>query len=101
MAKLKIFLDKALIFLYNICINNQKLSIFFKGNDMDLTYLQYTDAELVELAEQRQHTREANREITRRKMVGAWRLQANWKSEIKESAESEERVYAPGVVRRT
>ena len=52
MAELKIFLDKALIFLYNILIENQKLSIFFKANDMDLTNLQYTDAELVELAEQ-------------------------------------------------
>ena len=101
MAKLKIFLDKALIFLYNICINNQKLSIFFKENAMDLTYLKYSDQQLVSLAEDRIHTREANREIKRRKMVGSWRLQANWKSEIKESAESEERVYAPGVVRRT
>ena len=68
---------------------------------MDLTYLQYSDQQLVVLAGDRVHTREANREIKRRKMVGAWRLQANWKSEIKESAESEERVYAPGVVRRT
>ena len=98
MAELKIFLDKALIFLYNIFINNQKLSIFLKGNDMDLTYLQYTDAELVELAEQRQHTREANREITRRKMVGSWRLLSNWQAE---KEVSEERVYAEGVVRRT
>ena len=68
---------------------------------MDLTYLQYSDAELVELAEMRNHTREANREIKRRKMVGSWRLQANWKAEIKESAETEERVYAEGVQRRT
>tara|TARA_B100001750_G_C15409139_1_gene546807 strand:+ start:375 stop:671 length:297 start_codon:yes stop_codon:yes gene_type:complete len=98
MAELKIFLDKALIFLYNIFINNQKLSIFLKGNDMDLTYLQYTDAELVELAEQKQHTREANREITRRKMVGSWRLLASWQPE---KEVSEERVYAEGVVRRT
>ena len=99
MAELKIFLDKALIFLYNILIENQKLSIFFKGNEMDLTYLQYTDAELVELAEQKQHTREANREITRRKMVGSWRLLANWKADSEKP--EEERVYAEGVVRRT
>ena len=45
---------------------------------MDLTYLQYSDAELVELAEIRQHRREANREIQRRKAVGSWRLLANW-----------------------
>ena len=68
---------------------------------MDLTYLQYTDAKLVELAEQRDHTREAKREITRRKMVGSWRLQASWKAETERNEESEERVYAEGVVRIT
>tara|TARA_B100000029_G_scaffold385748_1_gene381473 strand:+ start:1551 stop:1751 length:201 start_codon:yes stop_codon:yes gene_type:complete len=64
---------------------------------MDLTYLQYTDAKLVELAEQREHTREANREIKRRKAVGSWRLQANWNADVEEKIE--ERVYAPGVRR--
>ena len=67
---------------------------------MDLTYLQYSDAKLVELAEMRNHTREANREIKRRKAVGSWRLQASWKPEVEKPLE-EERVYAPGVVRRT
>ena len=65
---------------------------------MDLTYLQRSDAELVELAEIKQHRREANREIKRRKMVGSWRLLSNWQPE---KEESEERVYAPGVVRNT
>ena len=64
---------------------------------MDLTYLQYSDAELVELAEIRQHRREANREINRRKAVGSWRLLANWQPE-KETVT--ERTYAPGVKRR-
>jgi hypothetical protein len=64
---------------------------------MDLTYLQYSDAELVELAEIRQHRREANREIQRRKAVGSWRLLANWQPE-KEKEEGE-RTYAPGVRR--
>jgi len=66
---------------------------------MDLTYLQYSDAELVELAGMRDHTREANREIQRRKAVGSWRHQANWRPEVEKT--EEERVYAPGVVRRT
>jgi len=68
---------------------------------MDLTYLKYSDQQLVSLAESRVHTREATREIKRRKMVGSWRLVANWKSEIHEDAEieTEERVYAPGVGR--
>ncbi len=68
---------------------------------MDLTYLKYSDQQLVSLAESRIHTREATREIKRRKMVGSWRLVANWKSEIHAEAEesTEERVYAPGVKR--
>lgn len=61
---------------------------------MDLTYLQYTDAQLVELAEERDHKREANREIKRRKMVGSWRILSNWQPE-KET--DEERVHAPDV----
>jgi len=64
---------------------------------MDLTYLQYSDAELVELAEIRQHRREANREIQRRKAVGSWRLLANWQPEKETKTE---RTYAPGVKRR-
>ena len=44
MANLKIFLDKTLNFLYNICINNQKLSIFFKekqnGSNISTIYRQ-------------------------------------------------------------
>ena len=70
---------------------------------MDLTYLQYSDQQLVVLAEDRIHTREATREIKRRKMVGAWRLVANWKAESHTEAEveTEERVYAPGVKRLT
>ena len=63
---------------------------------MDLTYLKYSDRQLVSLAESRVHTREANREIKRRKMVGSWRLQANWKAESEKPLE-EERVYAEGV----
>ncbi len=65
---------------------------------MDLTYLQYTDAKLVELLEDKPSRKEARREISRRKAVGSWRLQAGWKTEIEES---EERVYAEGVVRTT
>ena len=70
---------------------------------MDLTYLKYSDRQLLSLAESRVHTREANREIKRRKMVGSWRLVANWKAESHTEAEveTEERVYAPGVKRLT
>ena len=70
---------------------------------MDLTYLKYSDQQLASLAESRVHTREANREIKRRKMVGSWRLVANWKAESHTDAEveTEERVYAPGVERMT
>ena len=65
---------------------------------MDLTYLQYTDSQLVSLAETKVHAREAKREIKRRKMVGSWRLLANWQPE---KEVSEERMYAEGVVRNT
>lgn len=65
---------------------------------MDLTFLQYTDRELVELAEKKSTTREAKKEIARRKRVGSWRLIANWQPE--KEAVQEERVYAPGVKRR-
>ena len=65
---------------------------------MDLTYLQYTDAKLVELLEDKPSRKEARREISRRKAVGSWRLQAGWKAETEEN---EERVYAEGVVRIT
>ena len=36
MAYLKIFLDKTVFFLYNIRIQNQKLSIFFMGEYNEL-----------------------------------------------------------------
>jgi len=64
---------------------------------MDLTFLQYTDQQLVEMAEVKSTTKEAKREIARRKRVG-WRLIANWQPE--KEAVQEERVYAPGVKRR-
>ena len=68
---------------------------------MNLEFLQHTDAKLLELLENKSTTREARREITRRKAVGSWRLIAGWKSEIHAEAEEEtdERVYAPGVKR--
>ena len=39
---------------------------------MDFTYLKKTDADLAELAKDIDTTREAKREIQRRKMVGFW-----------------------------
>ena len=50
---------------------------------MDFTYLKKTDANLVELAKSRSTTREAKREIRRRKMVGFWdgTAQIKWKIE--------------------
>ena len=69
---------------------------------MDLTYIKLTDADLVDLAKERSTTREAKREIQRRKMVGYWdgTVQANWKViEELDTPETEERVYAPGVKR--
>ena len=67
---------------------------------MDLTYIKLTDADLVDLAKERSTTREAKREIQRRKMVGFWdgTVKANWKViEELDTPETEERVYAPGV----
>ena len=65
---------------------------------MNLEFLQKTDAELMELAEHRETTRDAKKEIQRRKAVGSWRLLANWQPE--KEVETSERVYAPGVRRR-
>ena len=50
---------------------------------MDFTYLKKTDADLAELAKDRSTTREAKREIRRRKMVGFWdgTAQIKWKIE--------------------
>ena len=50
---------------------------------MDFTYLKKTDANLAELAKDRSTTREAKREIKRRKMVGFWdgTAQIKWKLE--------------------
>ena len=39
---------------------------------MDFTYLKKTDADLAELAKDKSTTREAKREIKRRKLVGFW-----------------------------
>ena len=64
---------------------------------MDYAYLEYTDKELVALAEDKSTTREARREIARRKRVGSWRLIANWQPD--KEVVQEERVYAPGVKR--
>ena len=64
---------------------------------MDLTFLQYTDQQLVEMARVKSTTKEAKREIARRKRVGSWRLIANWQPE--KEVVQEERVYAPGVRR--
>jgi hypothetical protein len=67
---------------------------------MDYRFLQYTDIELVELSEHKETTREAKKEIQRRKLIGSWRLVANWKAEVEQPAEQEEeRPYAPGVRR--
>ena len=63
---------------------------------MNLEFLQYTDSKLVELLEDKPSRKEARKEITRRKAVGAWRLIAGWNPEAEESS-TEERVYAEGV----
>ena len=63
---------------------------------MNLEFLQYTDSKLVELLEDKPSRKEARKEITRRKAVGAWRLIAGWKPDTEE-ADTEERVYAEGV----
>ena len=62
---------------------------------MNLDYIYKSDKELVELSSHKETTRDANKEIKRRKDVGSWRLIANWNPD-KEVVE-EERVYAPGV----
>ena len=69
---------------------------------MDITYIKLTDADLADLAEHKSTTREAKREIRRRKMVGFWdgTVKAKWKViEEYDEPEEEERVYAPGVKR--
>ena len=50
---------------------------------MDFTYLKKTDADLAELAKGRSTTKEAKREIKRRKLVGYWdgTAQIKWKLE--------------------
>ena len=71
---------------------------------MDFTYLKKTDADLAELAKSRSTTREAKREIQRRKLVGfwdgtaaqKWKLEPEWEDdeeEEKDEQASEERVY--------
>ena len=67
---------------------------------MDFTYLKKTDANLAELAKDRSTTREAKREIKRRKMVGfwdgtaqiKWKIEPEWEEEEDEQA-SEKTVY--------
>ena len=56
---------------------------------MDLTYIKKTDADLAELAKDRSTTREAKREIKRRKLVGFWdgTAQIKWKLEPEFEAE--------------
>ena len=71
---------------------------------MDLTYLKKTDAELANLAEHKSTTREAKREIRRRKMVGFWDGTNAVVIDSKEVIDAtldkkEEYVYAPGVRR--
>jgi hypothetical protein len=65
---------------------------------MDLTYIKKTDADLVELAKDRGTTREAKREIQRRKMVGFWdgtvRANYNLEPEYEEPETIEERNQA-------
>jgi len=65
---------------------------------MDLTYIKKTDADLVELAKDRGTTREAKREIQRRKMVGYWdgtvRANYNLEPEYEEPETIEERNQA-------
>jgi len=57
---------------------------------MDFTYLKKTDANLAELAKDKSTTREAKREIKRRKLVGfwdgtaaiKWKLEPEYKTEV-------------------
>ena len=59
---------------------------------MDFTYLKKTDADLAELAKDRSTTREAKREIKRRKLVGFWdgTAQIKWKLEPEYEKEEDE-----------
>ena len=65
---------------------------------MDITYIKLTDADLVDLAEHKNTTREAKREIQRRKMVGFWdgtvRANYNLEPEYEEPETIEERNQA-------
>ena len=70
---------------------------------MDITYIKLTDADLVDLAKEEGTTKEAKREIRRRKMVGfwdgtaqiKWKIEPEWDEEEEEKDEqaSEETVY--------
>ena len=68
---------------------------------MDFTYLKKTDADLAELAKDIGTTREAKREIRRRKMVGfwdgtaqiKWKIEPEWEEEEEDEQASEETVY--------
>jgi hypothetical protein len=69
---------------------------------MDITYIKLTDADLVDLAKEEGTTKEAKREIRRRKMVGfwdgtaqiKWKIEPEWEEEEeKDEQASEERVY--------
>jgi hypothetical protein len=69
---------------------------------MDITYIKLTDADLVDLAKEEGTTKEAKREIRRRKMVGfwdgtaqiKWKIEPEWEEEEeKDEQASEETVY--------
>ena len=68
---------------------------------MDFTYLKKTDANLAELAKSRDTTKEAKREIRRRKMVGfwdgtaqiKWKIEPEWEEKEEDEQASEETVY--------
>ena len=68
---------------------------------MDFTYLKKTDADLAELAKGRSTTKEAKREIKRRKLVGfwdgtaqiKWKLEPEWEKEEEDEQASEKTVY--------
>jgi hypothetical protein len=65
---------------------------------MDFTYLKKTDADLADLAKEESTTKEAKREIRRRKMVGFWdgtvRANYNLEPEYEEPETIEERNQA-------
>ena len=69
---------------------------------MDITYIKLTDADLVDLAKEEGTTKEAKREIRRRKMIGfwdgtaqiKWKIEPEWEEKEEEDEQaSEERVY--------